>query len=239
LLSELKSAKTDLNIEVIGINQTGYDVFNPLIFSSSRLPWLQDTARDEVWARWQVTWRDVFILDSENRVYAVYNLTEHNLAIPDNREALKHLFLQAATVSDSDQDGLPDDWELRFLGGLSAKANEDPDSDGVDNFTEFLFGTDSANPKSRSALQPELVSKGQERYLSVTFRRRAGSMFDYSIETSTDLRIWNPASAVESQSPRNLFDGTGTSEIRTTFTNPASNPPQGFLRARAVPRPRP
>ena len=237
MLSELKSAKTDLNIEVIGINKTGYDVFNPLIFSSSNLPWLQDNPVDEVWSHWQVTWRDVFILDSENRVYAVYNLTEHNLAIPENRQELKQLFLQAATVSDSDQDGLPDDWELRYLGNLSAKANEDPDGDGVDNFTEFLFGTDPANSKSHSALQSELVSQGQERYLSMTFRRRAGSMFDYSIETSTDLRKWTPASNVVSQPPRNLFDGTGTSEVRASFTNPANNPPQGFVRARAVPRP--
>jgi hypothetical protein len=239
MLAELKLAHPDLNIEILGVNQLGYDVFNPLVTSVSQLPWLQDTARDEVWARWQVTWRDVFILDPENRVYAVYNLTEHNLAITANREALKQLFLQAATVSDSDQDSLPDDWELRFLGNLSAKANEDPDGDGLDNFTEFAFGTDPADAKSRFVLRPSIVFQGQESFLSVAFRRRAGSMVDYAVETSLDLRQWKTSDAVMTQPPRNLFDGTGTSEVRYSFTNPIGAQLQSFLRVRAVPRARP
>ena len=52
--------------------------------------------------------RDVFILDSRNQVYAVFNLTQHDLADPQNREQIKSLFLDAARIVDTDHDGLPE-----------------------------------------------------------------------------------------------------------------------------------
>jgi hypothetical protein len=44
-----------------------------------------------------VTYRDVYVLDENNEVVAIYNLTEHDLAVPDNFEALKTLLLEAAS----------------------------------------------------------------------------------------------------------------------------------------------
>jgi hypothetical protein len=70
------------------------------------LPWLQDTAEVDVWDAWRVdllrptapgvVWRDVIVLDVHNHPIAVYNLTEHNLAIPSNYEALKTILRDAA-----------------------------------------------------------------------------------------------------------------------------------------------
>ncbi len=45
---------------------------------------------------------------------------------------------------DSDTDGLPDWWELRFLGSLSDDGSGDPDSDGLTTAQEFTFGSNSA-----------------------------------------------------------------------------------------------
>ena len=38
-------------------------------------------------------------------------------------------------------DGLPDNWEYRYLGTLSYDPNDDPDDDGLDNQTELSLGT--------------------------------------------------------------------------------------------------
>lgn len=60
------------------------------------IPVLQDTYDDHTWLQWQVTYRDLVILDEENRKVAVYNLTEHNLAYPENYDELKALLLDIA-----------------------------------------------------------------------------------------------------------------------------------------------
>ena len=43
---------------------------------------------------------------------------------------------------DSDEDGLPDDWELEHFGDLDEIGSGDPDSDGLDNAAELLANTD-------------------------------------------------------------------------------------------------
>ena len=73
-----------------------------------------------MWTRWQGAGRDVRILDSLNRLQATYNLDQHDLALAQNRDELKQLFLAAAKVVDSDADQLPDDWELHYFAHLAA-----------------------------------------------------------------------------------------------------------------------
>jgi hypothetical protein len=51
----------------------------------------------DVWNAWGVTYRDVYILDRENALYAVYNLTDHPLSSDANREELKALLRAAGT----------------------------------------------------------------------------------------------------------------------------------------------
>lgn len=235
---EVKAAKPDLNVEILGVNLINRSSSNPLIVAGRTLPWLQDTAAEDVWKRWEVVYRDVRILDSENRVRAVYNLTEHDLAQAANRAALKQLFLEAARAVDSDNDHLPDDWEQRYWGGLSVGAGGDPDHDGADNFTEFSLGTDPTDPNSASSMQPGVAVKDGQRVLTVTFLRRAGDMLDYFLEASGDLTQWagGTANVTMIQGPRNFFDGWGTAEVVCALTRPLDEAAWGFLRVRAVPR---
>lgn len=60
------------------------------------LPWLQDTESQSVWERWEPAYRDLVILDRSNRPVSVFNLTDHNLDIPAEMEALRDLLLDAA-----------------------------------------------------------------------------------------------------------------------------------------------
>jgi hypothetical protein len=202
------------------------------------LPWLQDVLYEDVWTRWGAAWRDVRIIDSQNRLVAIYNLFEHDLKVSENRAELKGMFLAAAKVVDSDRDQLPDDWEMIYLGTLSTKPGEDSDGDGIDNFTEFAFGTNPKDMKSFTSFKPSTVINGREKFLSLTFRRRAGSILDYSIEASPDLTLWKRgATELTQQLPTIRFDGSGTLEVTSSLKASMSAQPYGFLRVKALPRP--
>jgi len=49
---------------------------------------------------------------------------------------------------DTDNDGLPDAWEMANFGTLSYGANDDPDRDGFSNLQEYLAGSDPMNANS-------------------------------------------------------------------------------------------
>jgi hypothetical protein len=198
------------------------------------LPWLQDTAQETVSARWNVTFRDFRILDSQNRVQAVFNLTDHDLSVPTNRVTLKQMLLDAARIVDSNGDGLSDDWALQYFGNASVGAEDDTNGNGLDNFTKYAFGLDPLDWSSRVPIRASLLGDGAHRTLAITFRRRAGSDLDYVIESSLHLKDWSTNGVSIVQPSRNLFDGTGTSEVGYTLTWPTSSQSAGFLRVRAV-----
>jgi hypothetical protein len=237
--AQLRETNTDLNIEIVGINRAGEEEYNTKFTAGRSLPWLQDTAQEGVWSnRWQVVWRDVFILDGQNRPFAVYNLSDHDLAIPLYRNTLKQLFISAAKLLDSDLDGLADDWELRYFGDLSARPEEDADGDGFSNFTEFALGTHPKNPQSLPPITVLCTGSSLPAAVRLDFRRRAGSWVQYHLETSLNLQDWLPASSdfISLQSPKNLFDGTGTLQVVGSFSPAAVAHPAGYLRILAMPR---
>ncbi|MDH5327841.1 MAG: hypothetical protein OEZ68_18160 [Gammaproteobacteria bacterium] len=53
--------------------------------------------------------------------------------------------------SDSDNDGLHDQWELNNFGNLGYEAAMDPDLDGVSNYDEYSSGTDPNTPNAPTA----------------------------------------------------------------------------------------
>ena len=53
---------------------------------------------------------------------------------------------------DSDDDGLPDDWESTYFGNLSPTRTSDTDGDGQTDFAEYRAGTHPRNPGSRLAI---------------------------------------------------------------------------------------
>jgi hypothetical protein len=234
---ELRAAAPDLNIEIVGINQITSAAYNSLI-ANRTLAWLQDTTNATAQLHWQAVYRDVRILDWKNEVQAVYNLTEHDLAIETNRAALKAIFLAAAKSADSDGDGLPDSWELHYFGNLSSGPDDDPDLDGVNNRTEFAFGTNPTDPKSFQPIRvvPQQTTPGP---IVFAFRRPAGSILSYVIETAPKLGGgWVvDANLLNIQQPRNLYDGTGTAEVTCWPTDAARKEPIQFMRVGPVARP--
>jgi hypothetical protein len=93
---ELNATSTNLPIRILGLNAAGQESGNNAITAGRTLPWLQDTQSQDVWTRWKVTWRDVIVLDGDNTVAGIYNLTEHNLATAANYDSLKALLMKVA-----------------------------------------------------------------------------------------------------------------------------------------------
>ncbi len=56
---------------------------------------LQDTVEVDAWGAWQVEWRDLVILDAENKVVGVINLTDHDLELPENVKLVRELVAEA------------------------------------------------------------------------------------------------------------------------------------------------
>lgn len=234
-MGELKATTPDFNIEILGVNRTSDSAFNSLVTTARTLPWAQDTTQDKVWEGWGVVYRDVRIVDCLNRVRVIYNLTEHDLSLENNRQTLKNLFLSVAKTVDTDKDLLPDDWERLYFGNLSADPRGDPDGDGYDNLTEFAAGTLPLDPTSHPTPTTKVVGQGALKTLTLVPRRRSGGLLNYTLESSSDLVHWESSSEglTPSVLPRTLFDGSGMPEV--IYTLPAT---KGFqmLRFRASPR---
>ncbi len=83
-------------IRILGINQVGQESQNDVNCEGRDIPWLQETMTELVWVPWDVTYRDVVIVDGTNRRLTAFNLTDKNLAVAANYEALKTLLLETS-----------------------------------------------------------------------------------------------------------------------------------------------
>ena len=96
LQAELLSENPSTKIRLLGLNAAGLESFVSGAVAGRILPYLQDTAAENVWGSWGATWRDVRILDVNNVLVTTYNLTSHDLANPANYAELKALLKSAA-----------------------------------------------------------------------------------------------------------------------------------------------
>jgi hypothetical protein len=96
MMQEIALAGPPVPVAILGCNGIGQESDNDLACEGRTLPWLQDVLGEAVWALWGVAYRDVVVLDAENRVTSVYNLTSHDLGVPANYDDLKSRILAAA-----------------------------------------------------------------------------------------------------------------------------------------------
>ncbi len=100
---EIAAEFPELDIQFVGVNQSGLDYGNATFTADIDLPWLQDVdadgdGRSDAWAAWDVLPRDVVILNADNLPVATYNLTTHDIAEAENYETLKQLVIDVASA---------------------------------------------------------------------------------------------------------------------------------------------
>lgn len=106
LQSELDASHPLLDIEILGVNDWALAMGNESVSQGRDIPWLQDADSDDngvsdIWEQWDVTYRDVVILDANSEKVEVYNLTVHDLADPQNYDTLRQMFIRAAVPEPS------------------------------------------------------------------------------------------------------------------------------------------
>lgn len=136
------------------------------------------------------------------------------------------LTTQSMIDADSDNDGIPDWWEMLHFGNLTtADATSDSDSNGVSDLAEYIAGTDPNNPTDFFRVVSH-VHDLDITETSVEFTTNSTRL--YRIEYSDDLGIFDPwtNSALGTFAP----DAGPT----TTKTITYSGNPRKFFRAVAV-----
>ena len=129
--------------------------------------------------------------------------------------------------ADSDRDGIPDWWMLRYFGhttGLTnddSLANDDADGTGQNNLYKYVVGLDPTNPASVFLLQVTAVTNQPAQY-NLTFSPWDGRR-TYSPQFTTDLveGVWLPLPG---------YTGPVTNGNQVTITDINAIGPQRFYR---------
>ena len=74
---ELREELQTDSVEILAVNEIGYDNFEYVTTVSSQLPWVQDVEEVNAWELWEITYRDLVILDQDNIFLTTYNLTDN------------------------------------------------------------------------------------------------------------------------------------------------------------------
>ena len=134
------------------------------------------------------------------RNHAIYSNWQGNRnPFIDRPEFAEQLFLSKYPTLDTDNDGLPDWYEYRTMGGLSANASDDIDEDGSDTLLEFALATDPSDPSQH----PELsLTAGEDFTLSFFSSTEAlAAGYTIAIQASEDLSpgSWQDATILDTE----------------------------------------
>ena len=96
---ELASERPDLPIQLLAVNEEGYESGLDTMSDLGDLPVLQDSTAAGAWNNWMATWRDVILVDSDGVAVYIFNLSGNDLGNPSNYEALKTALIAVAEGS--------------------------------------------------------------------------------------------------------------------------------------------
>jgi len=95
LAADWADAHPDRPLIIVAVNHDDARAGLDTLVSEGDLPILQDTAAGDLWGAWEVTWRDLIVLDPRGERVGVLNLTEHDLADEEHLQTLEALLLEA------------------------------------------------------------------------------------------------------------------------------------------------
>jgi hypothetical protein len=144
-------------------------------------------------------------IDSGGGVASLDGGTNHSsigeaFATGDSATGLIDILYPPAPVlgpgADSDNNGLPDAWEIKHFGAIGVDPAADADGDGTTNLIEYLAGTDPRNPAS--AFRPTSHTSGGDLVLT--------------IPTASDrnYRVWGTANLQGTWTEHDTIRGDGS-----------------------------
>jgi hypothetical protein len=84
------------------------------------------------------------------------------------------LIITGVVITDTDHDGLADDWEQKYFGNLGYGATDDPDQDGFSNAREQVMGTDPSRANATFTLD---FAEWKSGYWRLSWPAREGGMY--------------------------------------------------------------
>ena len=84
-------------VNILAVNEVGHESANSVAAATGDLPLLQDTNADDVWTDWDVTYRDVRVVDADGELRGIYNLTRNDITNSRNYSILREMIVDAAT----------------------------------------------------------------------------------------------------------------------------------------------
>lgn len=82
-------ALTPIYVQIVGVNAAGNESGDSFMTTGVSIPWLQDTAADGVWTKWQAQAGSVYVLDSVQQVSWVDDLIRSDLTSDANYATLR------------------------------------------------------------------------------------------------------------------------------------------------------
>lgn len=171
-------------------------------------------------------YRELVVLNHRNEVILSFNLTSQPIdgapgtAGATRRAVVRDALRTAAQLPDTDDDHLPDAWELDEFGRLDAVAAETPTASGLTALLAYGFGQ---SPHAAVASQGLRITRGEDAVsLSYTRRLARRPALLWSFERSQDPVDWLDWIDPTGGTVTTQFDGSGTE--RVTHTLPTDGP---------------
>lgn len=115
---------------------------------------------------WNVTMGGVttfLYAENETYMFKTLGLYKITLTVKDNQSRTSQAFTAVVSVLDSDQDTLPDWWEMKYFHDLNQTANGDYDRDRYTNLAEYAAGTDPTRPNQH----PNFIQMAKDNWILV------------------------------------------------------------------------
>lgn len=119
---------------------------------------------------------------------------------------------------DSDANGLPDWWELRYFGETGVVVGADADGDGYDNASEF---SDQSDPRDSGSVPypPQIVHEPLSTVQTTPAPWRVSASISDSGSVASVMLTWTRNAAVTQEVPMTLSAGVYTNAIAAPGTN--------------------